>query len=206
MIDFYTWTTPNGRKISIALEEMGFDYNVHPIDIGKDEQFSEQFLAISPNNKIPAIFDHETQLSVFESGAILIYLAEKSDLFLSNSLSDRTKTLEWLAWQVAGFGPMLGQLNYFLNRADEKVPHAIKRFFEEAVRLYSVLDKQLAAYEFVAGAYSIADMAIYPWSVPALEAIESRSGVAFDHVAAWQKRMAERPGVDAGMKIPASQS
>ncbi len=202
MIDLYTWTTPNGRKISIALEEMGLDYTVRPVDIGKDEQFEPEFLKLSPNNKIPAIYDHDHDLSVFESGAILTYLAEKSGQFLPTSLSERAKTLEWLAWQVAGFGPMLGQLNYFLNRADEQVPHAINRFFEESVRLYAVLDKQLAENDFVAGAYSIADMAIYPWSAPALAAIQKRTGRQFENVAGWHDRMIARPGVLAGMNIP----
>jgi len=202
MIDLYTWTTPNGRKISIALEEMGLEYKVHPVDIGNNEQFEPAFLMLSPNNKIPAIYDHDHDLSVFESGAILTYLAEKSGQFLPASLPERTKTLEWLSWQIAGFGPMLGQLNYFLNRADEQVPHAIKRFFEEAVRLYTVLDNQLASKEFVAGDFSIADMAIYPWSVPALEAIQSRSEQQFENVSAWHDRMITRTGVQAGMNVP----
>ena len=204
MIDLYTWTTPNGRKISIALEEMGLDYNVHPIDIGKDEQFSPNFLAISPNNKIPAIVDHDHGVSVFESGAILIHLAEKTGQFLPKAPNDRAKVLEWLSWQMAGFGPMLGQLNHFMNRADEKLPLAIQRFFDESVRLYKVLDKQLAGHEYVAGAYSIADMAIYPWSVVALGPIQGGSGESFEHVAAWHERMAARPAVAAGMKIPAT--
>ena len=204
MIDLYTWTTPNGRKISIALEEMGLAYTVHPINIGADEQFSAEFLALSPNNKIPAIYDRDHDVSVFESGAILTYLAEKSGKFLPKTPSERAKVLEWLAWQVGGFGPMLGQLNHFMNRADEKMPLAIQRFFEESVRLYKVLDKQLAGKDYVAGDYSIADMAIYPWSVVALGPIQSGSGETFANVAAWHNRMAARPAVKAGMNIPPS--
>lgn len=206
MIDLYTWTTPNGRKISIALEEMGLAYTVHPIDIGKDEQFTPDFLAVSPNNKIPAIVDRDHDVSVFESGAILTYLAEKSGQFLPTEVAARAKVLEWLNWQVAGFGPMLGQLNHFMNRADEKMPLAIKRFFDEALRLYQVLDKQLGQHEFVAGDYSIADMAIYPWSVVALAPIQQGTGAALDNVAAWHARMAARPAVATGMNIPKSSS
>ena len=202
MIDLYTWTTPNGRKISIALEEMGLEYKVHPINIGADAQFSPDFLAISPNNKIPAIYDPEHQVSVFESGAILVYLAEKSGKFLPEAPAQRAKVLEWLMWQMAGFGPMLGQLNHFMNRADEKMPLAIKRFFDEAIRLYTVLDKQLDGQDYVAGAFSIADMAIYPWSAVALTPVQGGSGEAFANVAAWHDRMAARDGVKKGMAVP----
>ena len=204
MIDLYTWTTPNGRKISIALEEMGVAYDVHPINIGNDEQFSPEFLAMSPNNKIPAIYDRDLDVSVFESGAILIHLAEKTGQFLPKDPASRAKVLEWLSWQVGGFGPMLGQLNHFMNRADEKMPAAIKRFFDESVRLYGVLDKQLAGKDYVAGEYSIADLAIYPWSVVALGPIQGGSGETFANVAAWHDRMAARSAVQAGMNIPAS--
>lgn len=204
MIDLYTWTTPNGRKISIALEEMDLPYTVHPINIGNDEQFSPEFLALSPNNKIPAIFDQDHDVSVFESGAILIHLAEKSGQFLPKDPAARAKVLEWLTWQVGGFGPMLGQLNHFMNRADEKMPLAIQRFMEESVRLYKVLDKQLDGKDYVAGAYSIADMAIYPWSAVALKAIQGASGESLANVAAWHDRMAARPAVQAGMNVPPS--
>ena len=204
MIDLYTWTTPNGRKISIALEEMGLPYTVHSINIGNDEQFSPEFLALSPNNKIPAIFDQDHDVSVFESGAILIHLAEKSGQFLPKDPAARAKVLEWLTWQVGGFGPMLGQLNHFMNRADEKMPLAIQRFMEESVRLYKVLDKQLDGKDYVAGAYSIADMAIYPWSAVALKAIQGASGESLANVAAWHDRMAARPAVQAGMNVPPS--
>ena len=202
MIDLYTWTTPNGRKISIALEEMGLDYKVHPINIGKDQQFSPDFLAVSPNNKIPAIYDPEHQVSVFESGAILVHLAEKTGKFLPQAPAARAKVMEWLMWQMAGFGPMLGQLNHFMNRADEKMPLAIQRFFDEAIRLYTVLDKQLDGQDYVAGAFSIADMAIYPWSAVALTPVQGGSGQAFANVAAWHDRMAAREGVKKGMAVP----
>ena len=204
MIDLYTWTTPNGRKISIALEEMGLAYTVHPVDIGQDQQFAPEFLPISPNNKIPALYDHEHEISVFESGAILIHLAEKTGKFLPAAPAERAKVLEWLSWQMAGFGPMLGQLNHFMNRADEKMPLAIQRFFDEAIRLYKVLDAQLAGQDYVAGAYSIADMAIYPWSAVALGPVQAGAEESFTHVAAWHERMAARPAVQVGMKVPAS--
>lgn len=203
MIDLYTWGTPNGRKISIALEEMGLDYTVHAVNIREDEQFSPEFLKVSPNNKIPAIIDRDNGASVFETGAILTYLAEKSGKFLPSSQPDRAKVMEWLAWQIAGFGPMLGQLNHFANTAEEKVPYAIKRFANETVRLYGVLDRQLAENEFVAGAYSIADMAIYPWSIVASGGVKAMTGNAFENVEKWHDRVSARPGVKAGMAVPA---
>ena len=205
MIDFYTWTTPNGRKISIALEEMGLKYAVKPVNIREDEQFKPAFLAVSPNNKIPAIVDHDIDTSVFESGAILIYLAEKSGQFLAApGTKARAKTLEWLMWQKAGFGPMLGQLNHFANMREDKIPGAIERFATESGRLYTVLNKRLGDVEYVAGEYSIADMAIYPWSVLALGAVEGMGGQTFEHVARWHKTMGARPAVVRGMAIPPS--
>lgn len=207
MIDLYTWTTPNGRKISVALEEMGLAYTVKPVDIGSNEQFAPDFLAISPNNKIPAIVDHETGTSVFESGAILIYLAEKSGKLLSeNGSPERAKALEWLMWQVGGFGPMLGQLAHFARYREDKIPEAIERFSMEATRLYNVLDTQLGKTDYVAGAYSIADIAIYPWSIGALSAVEAMSGERFPNVAKWQDAVAARPAVAKGMNIPPSQN
>ena len=203
MIDLYTWTTPNGRKISIALEEMGLAYNVKTINIREDEQFAPDFLEISPNNKIPAIVDTDTGTSVFESGAVLIYLAEKSGKFLGPVGSEaRAKTLEWLMWQVGGFGPMLGQLAHFAMYREDKIPEAIERFATEAGRLYKVLDTQLGKTEFVAGDYSIADMAIYPWSLGALAPVEGMSGETFSNVARWHELMAARPAVQSGMLIP----
>jgi GST-like protein len=183
---------------------MGLPYTVHPINIGKDEQFSPEFLAISPNNKIPAIYDQDHDVSVFESGAILVHLAEKSGKLLPQAPASRAKVLEWLAWQVGGFGPMLGQLNHFMNRADEKMPLAIQRFMDECVRLYKVLDQQLDGKDYVAGDYSIADIAIYPWSAVALGAIKKASGESLSNVSAWHERMATRPAVQAGMQIPPS--
>ncbi|MEM9669262.1 MAG: glutathione S-transferase N-terminal domain-containing protein [Pseudomonadota bacterium] len=205
MIELYTWTTPNGRKISVALEEMGLPYTVKPVNIGEDEQFAPDFLAISPNNKIPAIVDTEAGVSVFESGAILTYLAEKSGKFLPAIGSpERAKVLEWLSWQVGGFGPMLGQLNHFANYREDKIPQAIERFAIEAGRLYKVLETQLGKADFVAGDYSIADMAIYPWSLPALGPVEQMSGTSFPNVTAWHQRVGSRPSVEKGMNIPPS--
>lgn len=206
MIDLYTWTTPNGRKISIALEEMGLPYTVKPVNIGADEQFAPDFLKISPNNKIPAIVDTETGTSVFESGAILVYLAEKSGKFLGDAGSDtRAKTLEWLMWQVGGFGPMLGQLAHFARYRDDKIPEAIERFATECVRLYTVLDTQLGKTEYVAGDYSIADMAIYPWSAVAYDGVKAFAGKSLENVERWHALMAGRPAVAKGMKIPPSE-
>lgn len=169
MIDFYTWTTPNGKKIAIALEEMELPYRVHWIDIGKGEQFAPDFLNISPNNRIPAIVDHNTAdgtpLSVFESGAILQYLGDKTGLFYGKTARDRVKINEWLNWQMGGFGPMAGQAHHFLKWANVDIPYAKTRYRDEVTRLYSVLDKALADREFIAGEYSIADMAIFGWAL-----------------------------------------
>jgi GST-like protein len=171
MIDLYYWTTPNGHKITIFLEETGLPYKIRPVNIGKGEQFTSEFLAISPNNRIPAIVDHEPldrqgPLSIFESGAILQYLAEKTGRFLPKDLRGRTETMQWLFWQMGGLGPMLGQNHHFRNYAAEKIPYAINRYVKETERLYGILDERLGDREFVAGAYSIADMACYPWIVP----------------------------------------
>ncbi len=171
MIDLYYWTTPNGHKITIFLEEAGLPYTIKPVNIAAGEQFRPEFLAISPNNRIPAIVDHDPvdgkgPLSVFESGAILQYLAEKTGKFLSADLRGRTETMQWLFWQVGGLGPMAGQNGHFANYAPEKIFYAIDRYVKETERLYGVLDERLADREFIAGAYSIADMAAYPWIVP----------------------------------------
>ncbi len=171
MIDLYYWTTPNGHKVTIFLEEAGLPYSIKPVNISKGEQFAPEFLAISPNNRIPAIVDLEPHdgkepLSVFESGAILQYLAEKTGKFLPADLRGRTETMQWLFWQMAGLGPMAGQNGHFANYAPEKIPYAINRYVKETERLYGVLDERLANREFIAGAYSIADMAAYPWIVP----------------------------------------
>ncbi len=171
MIDLYYWTTPNGHKITIFLEEAGLPYSIKPVNISNGEQFAPEFLAISPNNRIPAIVDLEPNdgkgpLSVFESGAILQYLAEKTGKFLPVDLRGRTETMQWLFWQMAGLGPMAGQNGHFANYAPEKIPYAINRYVKETERLYGVLDERLADREFIAGGYSIADMAAYPWIVP----------------------------------------
>lgn len=170
MIDLYYWTTPNGHKVSLFLEEAGLPYTIHPINIGKGEQFAPDFLKIAPNNRIPAIVDHDAAdgqpLSLFESGAILLYLAEKTGQFIAQDLRGRQETLQWLFWQMGGLGPMAGQNHHFNRFAPEKIPYAIKRYVDETARLYGVLNKRLQDRPFVAGqAYSIADMAIYPWIV-----------------------------------------
>ncbi|MEM9903740.1 MAG: glutathione S-transferase N-terminal domain-containing protein [Cyanobacteria bacterium P01_D01_bin.44] len=171
MIDLYYWTTPNGHKITIFLEEAGLPYTIYPINIGKGDQFQPKFLKISPNNRIPAIVDQAPAdggdpVSVFESGAILQYLAEKTGQFLLTDLRAKTETMQWLFWQMGGLGPMLGQNHHFSQYAPEKIPYAINRYVKETARLYGVLDKRLADREFVAGEYSIADMSMYPWIVP----------------------------------------
>ncbi len=171
MIDLHYWPTPNGHKITIFLEETGIPYTIFPVNIGKGEQFRPEFLGIAPNNRMPAIVDHQPAepgppVSVFESGAILLYLAEKTGKFLPLALRNRVDVLQWLFWQMGGLGPMAGQNHHFSQYAPEKLPYAIERYVKETGRLYAVLDKRLADREFVAGDYSIADMASYPWVVP----------------------------------------
>lgn len=208
MIDLYTWTTPNGRKASIMLEETGLPYEVHPVNIGKDEQFAPDFLKISPNNRIPAIVDRDADsgpMSVFESGAILIYLAEKTGKFLAPKGEQRAKTLEWLMWQMGGVGPMLGQANHFLNTAPEKIPYAIDRYVGEAARLIKVLDKRLGEAQFMGGDYSIADMATYPWIAVAFDLIaKAKPDVVGEgaNVRRWLDAVGARPAVKRGMEIP----
>jgi GSH-dependent disulfide-bond oxidoreductase len=209
MITLYTWTTPNGRKIPIMLEELGWEYEVHPVNIGKDEQFSPDFLAISPNNKIPAIVDDDAdgeRLTIFESGAILTYLAEKSGRFLPRTGPARFKTLEWLHWQIGGLGPMLGQLGFFAKRSEEKAPLAIKRFTDEADRLLGVMDRRLTETEYLAGNdYSIADIATYPWSFAAttfLKDVLAESLSTKPAIHRWLKTIGSRPAVQRGMDIP----
>ena len=169
MIDLHYWTTPNGHKVSLFLEEAGLPYRIFPVNIGQNDQFKPDFLKISPNNRIPAIVDHEPvdggePISLFESGAILLYLAEKTGQFIPQDLRGRQEALQWLFWQMGGLGPMAGQNHHFNRFAQEKIPYAIKRYVDETTRLYGVLDKRLADRDFVAGSeYSIADMSIYPW-------------------------------------------
>lgn len=208
MIDLYTWTTPNGRKVSIMLEETGLPYDVHSVNIGKNEQFAPAFLKISPNNRIPAIVDNDADdgpLPVFESGAILIYLAEKTGKFLAAKGAQRAKTLEWLMWQMSGVGPMFGQLNHFANVAPDKIPYAIDRYASEAARLIAVLDKRLGEAQFLGGDYSIADMITYPWIVPALDLIAGmKPEIAGEAVNArrWLADVGARPAVQRGMAVP----
>ena len=196
-IDLYTWPTPNGRKISIALEEMGLDYNAHPVHIGKDEQFAPDFLAISPNNKIPAIVDQDNGRSLMESGAILLYLADKTGQFGG---TDRWVTLEWLMLQMGGVGPMLGQANHFLQFNAGKSAYAEKRYGDEAARLYGVLDRRLAEHEYLAGDYTIADMATWPWiSRWPWHRIDWAN---YPHLKRWFAAIAERPAVRRGWQVP----
>lgn len=200
MIDFYTWTTPNGRKVSILLEELGADYKAHAIDIGKGEQHAPAFLAISPNNKIPAIHDHDTGMSIMESAAIMIYLAEKYGKFLPGSGRGRTDVLQWLMWQMGGLGPMLGQVHQFVHYNKGISAYAEERFTKEAMRLYGVLDTQLQDNEFIAGDYSIADMACWPW-ISRYEWQEMDLN-RYPHVQRWYKQLLAREAVQKGYHVP----
>ena len=204
-IDLYTWKTPNGRKASIALEELGLNYAVHSVDIGKDEQFDPGFLKISPNNKIPAIVDPDgpdgEPISVFETGAILLYLAEKTGRLIPKDPRGHALAIQWLMWQMGGFGPMLGQAHHFRRFAPEQIPYAVDRYSNEARRLYGVLDNRLAEAEFLAGEYSVADIATYPWA-----ARHEWQGIAledFGNVKRWYDAVAARPAVAKGMTVPA---
>ena len=200
MIDLYTWTTPNGRKISIALEELGLPYTVHPIDIGKDEQFQPDFLKISPNNRIPAIVDRDNGLHLMESGAILLYLAEKTGRLMPKELAKRYRVIEWLMWQMGGPGPMLGQVHHFVKYNKGKAPYAEERYLKEAHRLYGVLDRRLADREFVADEYSIADIAIWPWiSRFEWQTIDLNQ---YPNVKRWYLAIAARPAVQRGFHVP----
>jgi len=205
MIDLYTWSTPNGRKVSIMLEEIGLQYFTHPIDISKNQQFTPEFIAINPNSKIPAIVDTEgpggRPLVIFESGAILIYLAEKTGKLLPAAPAARIETLEWLMFQMAGVGPMFGQRHHFYRAAPEKVPYALERYTKETHRLYGVLDQRLAAHEYLAGAaYSIADIATYPWV--ARWEWHDLDWTKFPNVERWFKALGARPAVQRGMAVP----
>ena len=206
MIELYTWNTPNGRKISAALEEMGLPYTVKPVDITKDEQFKPEFLAISPNNRIPAIVDPEgpgnMPISVFESGAILLYLGEKTGKFLPQEMRPRVPVLEWLMWQMGGFGPMPGQVHHFLTVNGDDQRYGLARYTKETLRLYGVLDRRLAQAEFVAGALSIADFAILGWAWR-----HERHRVNLDefpNVKRWYDVLMARPGVQRGFAVALS--
>jgi GST-like protein len=198
MIDLFYWPTPNGHKITIFLEETGLAYSIKPINIGKGDQFQPDFLKIAPNNRMPAITDHSPAdggppLSIFESGAILTYLAEKVGQFLPSDSRGKSNVMQWLFWQMGGLGPMAGQNHHFAQYASEKIPYAIDRYVKETNRLYGVLDRQLAKHEFIAGSYSIADMASYPWIVP-----YERQGQNLDdfpHLKRWFHAMQSRPAV-----------
>jgi len=200
VIDLYTWTTPNGRKISIALEEMGRPYTVHPVDISKDEQFKPEFLKISPNNRIPAIVDRDNGMSLMESGAILIYLGDKSGKLLPASGEKRYRVIEWLMWQMGGPGPMLGQVHHFVKYNAGKAPYAEERYLKEAHRLYGVLNKRLEDREYVADEYSIADIAIWPWiSRYEWQTIDMKQ---YPNVLRWYTTIANKPATQRGYKVP----
>ncbi|MES2338529.1 MAG: glutathione S-transferase N-terminal domain-containing protein [Pseudomonadota bacterium] len=198
MIELHYWPTPNGHKVSLCLEEAGIDYAIHPVNIGAGEQFAPDFLKFSPNNRMPAIIDTDPAdgagpLSVFESGAILLYLAEKTGQFLPADARGKADVTQWLMWQMGGLGPMLGQNHHFTRYAPEKVPYAIDRYVRETNRLYGVLDRQLAGRDFIAGEYSIADMACYPWILPEAQGQDLAD---FPNIARWHSAIAARPATE----------
>ena len=200
MIELHFWPTPNGHKITMFLEEAGLEYEIHPVNISKGEQFRPEFLAFSPNNRMPAIIDRDPAdggepIAMFESGAILLYLAEKTGRFLPADPRGRKTVLEWLFWQVGGLGPMLGQNHHFVQYAPEKLPYAINRYVNETNRLYGVLNKHLTGRDYIGGDYSIADMACYPWIVPHEK--QGQKMEDFPHLGAWFERIKSRPGTIA---------
>jgi GST-like protein len=203
MIQLYTWVTPNGKKVSIMLEELGIPYEVHAVNLGQGDQFKPEYLAINPNNKIPAVIDPDgpggKPFTLFESGAILLYLAEKSGKLWPADMRQRYAVIQWLMFQMGGVGPMFGQANYFY-RLKEKVPYAIERFHKEARRLYKVLDQELARKEYLAGEYSIADIATYPWVWR--HEIHQVNLEEYPNVKRWYDTISERPAVERGMEIP----
>ncbi|WP_204139593.1 glutathione S-transferase N-terminal domain-containing protein [Halomicronema sp. CCY15110] len=201
MIDLYTYTTPNGRKPAILLEELELPYTIHKIDIGKGDQFRPEFKAINPNSKIPAIRDRDNDLTIFESGAILIYLAEKAGKLLPTDVAGRAKVMEWLMFQMASVGPMFGQLGHFHNAAPEKIAYAVERYHRETLRLLDVLDRQLEHHPYIAGDYSIADIATFPWVAAAKTPYLGISLAAFPNVDRWVETMKKRPAVQVGMDI-----
>ena len=204
MIELHTWTTPNGRKVSVMLEECGLPYTAHKVNIGQNEQFKPEFLAISPNNRIPAIVDPDgpdgKPIHLFESGAILVYLAGKTGKFLPTSTKGKYEALQWLMWQMGGVGPMFGQAHHFLRAAPEQVPYGIKRYTDEAKRLYGVLDRRLAEAAYMAGEYSIADIATYPWI--ARHEWHKVDLAEFPNVKRWYDTIGRRPAVVRGMAVP----
>ena len=200
MIDLYTWATPNGRKVSILLEELGVDYTVFPVNIGAGEQHKLAFLEISSNNKIPAIVDHENGMRLMESGAILIYLSDKYKQFFANDVLERSRITEWVMWQMGGLGPMLGQVHHFTHFNPGKSTYAEERFQAEAARLYKVLDSRLSGRKFICDSYSIADIACWPWvSRYERQQIDLRN---FPNVRGWYQRILEREAVQRGYHIP----
>jgi GST-like protein len=204
MIELSYWTTPNGHKITIFLEEAGTPYKIHPVNISKGEQFAPEFLAIAPNNRIPAIVDTEPKdggapISIFESGAILEYLAEREGKFLPVAPREKYEVLQWLYWQMGGLGPMAGQNHHFVQYAPERIPYAMERYIKETGRLYGVLNKRLADRAFIAGAYSIADMACYPWIVP--HERQQQNLAAFPHLQRWFDEIAARPAVQRAYAV-----
>jgi GST-like protein len=203
MIELHTWSTPNGRKVSIMLEECAISYEVHTVDISKDEQFKPEFRRISPNSRIPAIVDRDNDFGLFESGAILMYLSEKTGKFWPKDADGRWQTIQWLMFQMGGIGPMLGQVHHFLKFNVGKAPYAEQRFLKEAKRLYGVLDRRLAEVEFVAGGYSIADIATWPWiSRFEWQTIDLND---YPNVKRWYLAIAARPGVQRGYHVPIKQ-
>ncbi|TDR90051.1 glutathione S-transferase family protein [Enterovirga rhinocerotis] len=200
MIDLYTWTTPNGRKVSIALEELGLPYRAHAIDIGKDEQFAPDFLKIAPNNRIPAIVDRDNDLALMESGAILIYLADKTGKLMAREGEARYRCIEWVMWQMGGLGPMAGQAHHFLRAKKGVSEYSEQRYVNEAKRLYGVLDRRLAGRDYITGEYSIADIASWPW-VSRYE-WHQVDITAFPNVLRWYKAIAARPAVQKGYQVP----
>jgi GST-like protein len=204
MIDLYTWGTPNGRKASIMLEECALPYTVHAINIGKGDQSKADFVAINPNSKIPAVVDREgpegRPYTLFESGAILLYLAEKAGKFLPKSTGARYQVVQWLMFQMGGVGPIFGQVHHFLRAAKEQVPYAIERYSKETQRLYAVLDARLAESEYLAGDYSVADIATYPWT--ARHEWHRTDLSAFPNVKRWYDAIGKRPAVVKGMQVP----
>jgi GST-like protein len=204
MLDLYFWTTPNGYKITILLEELGLPYNVIPVNIGKGQQFTPEFLKISPNNKIPALVDHDAPdgkpLALFESGAIMMYLAEKSGWrFMPAELRKRYDVIQWLMFQMGGIGPMLGQAHHFRRYAKEPIPYAIQRYTSEATRLYGVLDRRLGEADYLAGDYSIADMSVYPWLRP--YKWQGQDIAAWPHLQRWYNAVRARPAVQRGLAV-----
>ena len=205
MIDLYTWTTPNGRKVSIMLEELGLPYGVHPVNIGKGDQFAPEYLKINPNGKIPSIVDPQgpdgKPIAMMESGAILIYLARKTGKLFPQAERAQYDVLQWLMFQMGGVGPMFGQTHHFLRAAKEPVPYAIERYMAETRRLYAVLNDRLKVHDYLAGAYSIADIATYPWV--ARHEWHKTDLNDFPHVRRWFDAISARPAVQKGMKVPA---